>query len=297
MPRPSPLPPFLILSPQGTLCLPFCATTRAFEAVLPLLHHACVIVCVSTTTFLIATIKYLLQTLQGVSFVVWGAQWPCESKNAHVIKDPGSDSLSAMCPARDSHHFTEEHAVVWHSYVGFPKVMHQSAAGLWHPYTALLFVIHIFCAVIMPENGCSFLNRRKVAARISRIKARLAGNQCRVLEMGKVAEPRIALCISREQHFSSLKQRLLLQHRGKWTCQSPLPPSPWAVVENLTHALVLDCLSQKDMAEPGWPWWLQPCVLFSCPYYGFVISASSTPNTQSPLPWLAFIWPFWNLWT
>lgn len=50
-------------------------------------------------------------------------------KNAHVSKDPGSDSLSAMCPAQDSHHFTEEHAVVWHSYVGFPKVMHQSAAG------------------------------------------------------------------------------------------------------------------------------------------------------------------------
>lgn len=210
-------------SSSGTLGLPFCSTTRAFEAVLPLLQHACVVVCVSTTTFLIGAIRYLLQTLKGVSFVVWGASWPCEGRSAHVSKDPGSDSFNAMCPGQDSHHCTEEHAVVWHSYVVFPKVMYRSAAGLWHPYTALLFVIHIFFTVIMLKNGCCFLkgNKRKVAARISRIKVLLAGNQCRVLKMGKVAVLRMALCIPREQHFGSLEQRLLLQHRGKWTCPSP----------------------------------------------------------------------------
>jgi len=78
-----------------------------------------------------------------------------------------------------------KHAVVWHGYVGLPKDRHQSAAGLWHPFTALVFVIRIISAAIMLKNGCFFLNKRKVAARISRIKACLAGNQCGVLKNGQ----------------------------------------------------------------------------------------------------------------
>jgi len=72
--------------------------------------------------------------------------------------------------------------MLWHgSYIGFPKVMHQSAAGLWHPFRALLFVICIISSAIILKNGYCFLNKRKVAARISRIKTCLAGNQCRMM--------------------------------------------------------------------------------------------------------------------
>lgn len=105
-----------------------------------------------------------------------------------------------------------KHAVVWRGDLGFPKVRHQSAAGLWHPFTALLFVICIISTAIMLENGCFFLNKRKVAARISRIKACLAGNQCRVLKMGRAAEPGTALCVPGGQCFGSPEQRLLLWH-------------------------------------------------------------------------------------
>lgn len=107
---------------------------------------------------------------------------------------------------------TGKPAVAWHGYVGFPKVRHQSAAGLWHPVTALLFVICIISAAIMLKNGRFFLNKRKVAARISRIKARLAGNQCRVLKTGRAAEPSTALCVPGGQRFGSPERRLLLWH-------------------------------------------------------------------------------------
>lgn len=85
------------------------------------------------------------------------------------------------------------------SYVGFPKIMHQSAAGLWHPFRALLFVICIISSVIILKNGYCFPNKRKVAASISRIKVWLAGIQCKVMKIGKEAESSMAFCTLREE--------------------------------------------------------------------------------------------------
>lgn len=134
----------------------------------------------------------------------------------------GPAILSVLCaPRQDGPHFTGKQAVVWHGYVDFPKVRHQAAAGLWHPFTALLFVVCIISTVIMLENGCVFLSKREVAARISRIKACLAGNQFSVLRMGRAAELSMVLCVPGEQCFYSLEQRLLLWHGVRWTSLSP----------------------------------------------------------------------------
>lgn len=176
--------------------------------------------CISTTIFIVGSLKYPLQTLWGVSFAVLGAPRPPERRSMHGSRGPAPPAMPCA-PGQDGPHCTGKHAVVWHGYVGFPKVRHQSAAGLWHPFTALLFVICIISAVIMLKNGCFFLNKRKVAARISRIKACLAGNQCRVLKTDRAAEPSMALCVPGEQRFGSPEQRLLLWHRVRWTSPSP----------------------------------------------------------------------------
>lgn len=155
-----------------------------------------------------------------------------------------------------------------------PKVMHQSAAGLWHPFTALLFVICIISAVIMLENGCFFLNKRKVPARISRIKACLAGNQCRVLKAGRAAEPSTELCVPGEQCFSSPEQRLLLWYQVRWTSHSPHHCKQWQKAWPALQTLVF--ADHNDN---------QPYVWFSHPYDWCVSSASSS----GPAPQVFFL--------
>lgn len=208
-------------------------------------------VCVSITTFKAESFKYALQTLQGVSFATWGIPWPPERRSTC---DRGVLPLLQHCvPLGRMVPFAQTSTVLWHSDVGFAEVRHQSAAGLWHPLTALLFVIFIICAVIMLENGCFFLNKRKVAAHISRIKACLAGNQCRVLKMGRAAEPSTVVPVPGEQCFGSPEERLLLWHWGR-------PSLPFAMASsggkpNLLSSM--DCLGKPSPAEPGpgWPWW------------------------------------------
>lgn len=198
--------------PWGTI---FCHSGALWGHVLSL-QHAWIVACVSTTTFIVGSFRYPLQTLQGVSFAVWVAPQPPERRNMHGSRSPAP--LAMLCASgQDGPGCIGKHTVVSQGYVGFPKVRLQSEAGLWHPFTALLFVTCIIRTAIMLENGCFFLNRRKVAARISRIKACLAGNRCRVLKTGRAAAPSRALCVPREQCFDSPEQRLLLWHRVRWT--------------------------------------------------------------------------------
>lgn len=84
--------------PPGALGPPFCATTGAFEAMLSPLQHAWVVVCVSTTTLIVGSLKYPLQTLRGVSFAVWGAPRTPERRCTHGSRGPGTDACNAACP-------------------------------------------------------------------------------------------------------------------------------------------------------------------------------------------------------
>lgn len=123
-------------------------------------------------------------------------------------KQGSCPSCSTVCPGQSGPLCTAQHCDVRGLCTGQASV---SSRALASPHS-LLFVIFIICAVIMLENGCFFLNKRKVAARISRIKAWLAGNQCRVLKTGRAAEPSTVVPVPGEQCFGSPEERLLLWH-------------------------------------------------------------------------------------
>lgn len=110
-----------------------------------------------------------------------------------------------------------------------------------------------------------FLNERKVAARISRIKAWLAGNQGRVLKTGRAAEPSTVGPVPGEQGFGSPEERLLLWH---WD-GLPFPFATACSGGKPNPVSSMDCLGKPSPAE------LvlaahddnQPYVFCSHPYY------------------------------
>lgn len=149
----------------------------------------------------------------------------------HMWQQGSCPSCSTVCaPGKVGPLCTAQHCDVtrWRGLCRGPASVSSRALASPH---SLLFVIFIICAVIMLENGCFFLNKRKVAARISRIKAWLAGNQCRVLKTGRAAEPSTVVPIPGEQCFGSPKERLLLG------TETDLPfLLPWqAAMENPTQ--------------------------------------------------------------